>query len=154
MSEELQPRVPGLLAGGKAASGERKPRVLSSRGSVTAELAVVLPALTVILGLLLVCAVAGVTELRLEEAARSAARSLARGDAVASALAGARRIAGNGAQVAVSYDGGFVQVQVAARISGPLAGLISWPLTAVAVAKLEVVREAAGATGPPPGRPP
>lgn len=124
-----------------------------SHGSVAAELAITLPAVTAVLALLLLGAVVGVTQLRLEEAARSAARSLARGDAVATATAAAQQLAGGGAETTVVFEAGFVHVRVSAAISGPLSGLISWPLSASAVAMVESVA-AAGREAPGHGRPP
>jgi hypothetical protein len=121
---------------------------------VTAELAITLPAVTVLLALLLLGALVGVTQLRLEDAARSAARSLARGDSVATATAAAQQIAGDGAETTVVFEAGFVQVHVSAAISGPLSGLISWPLAASAIARVESVPSATGRGAPGHGRPP
>ena len=58
-------------------------RADSSRGAVTAEFAVALPAVLLLLGLLLAGSAAGVTQLRLEEAAARlvGARLLLREDA-------------------------------------------------------------------------
>jgi TadE-like protein len=120
----------------------------STRGSVTAEFAIVLPALTAVLALLLLGAVVGMTQLRLEEAARSAARALARGDSVATAVAGSVQIAGAGVQTGVEFEDGFVRVRTSTTVSGPLSGLIGWPLTASATAKLESIT---AAEGPEPG---
>lgn len=125
-----------------------------SQGSVTAELAITLPAVTAVLALLLLGAVVGVTQLRLEEAVRSAARSLARGDSVATATAAAQQIAGGGAETTVVFEAGFVQVHVSAAISGPLSGLISWPLAASAIARIESVPAASGREASGHGRPP
>ncbi len=116
------------------------------RGSVTAELAVALPSLTALLALLMLVALIGVTQLRLEESARSAARSLARGDSAESAVSAAHQIAGSAAAVTITGAGGYVRAEVSMRISGPLSGLVSWPLTAVAVAK----SESGPAEGPAP----
>ncbi len=125
-----------------------------SQGSVTAELAITLPALTVVLALLLLGAVVGVTQLRMEEAVRSAARSLARGDSVATATTAAQQIAGGGAETTIVFEAGFVQVHVSAAISGPLSGLISWPLAASASARVESVPAATGGEPSGHGRPP
>lgn len=116
----------------------------SDRGSVTAELAVTLPALTAILALLLVGAVVGVTQLRLEEAARAGARAAARGEASAAVVSTAQRIAGPASEVDVSQGSHWSRVRVSGRVEGPLAELVSWPLVAEAVAK----RESFGAAGP------
>lgn len=116
----------------------------SEQGSVTAELAVTLPALTAILALLLVGAVVGVTQLRIEEAARAGARAAARGETAAVVVSTAQRIAGPASEVDVTAGAEWARVQVVAHVEGPLADLVSWPLVAEAVAK----RESYGATGP------
>lgn len=105
------------------------------RGSVTAELAVTLPALTGILALLLVCAVIGVTQLRLEEAAWAGARAAARGETAAAAASTAQRIAGPAAEVNVAIEGDWSRVRVSAHVEGPLSGLIQWPMVAEAMAQ-------------------
>lgn len=122
-------------------------RRISEQGSVTAELAVTLPALTAILALLLVGAVVGVTQLRLEEAARAGARAAARGETSATVVSTARRIAGPSAEVDISLGAQWSRVQVTARVEGPLAGLVSWPLVAEAVTKRESSYATAGVTG-------
>ncbi len=124
------------LALGPPATASVVPRS-RQRGSVTAELAVALPALTALLALLMLVALIGVTQLRVEESARSAARSLARGDSAASAVSAAHQIAGGGAAVTITGAGGYIRAEVSVRISGPLSGFVRWPLTAVAVAKAE-----------------
>ncbi|MCZ2401797.1 pilus assembly protein TadE [Paenarthrobacter sp. Z7-10] len=112
---------------------------------MTAELAVTLPALTAVLALLLLAAMLGVTQLRLEEAARSAARSFARGDSVATAFAAARQVAGGTAEISVSMDENLVYVQVTARLSGPMSAMVNWPLTATATAGRESAPQSARA---------
>ncbi len=89
---------------------------------VTAETAVVLPVLL----LVLLCAVTAVTvvgaQLRCVDAAREGARAAARGeiDAVVTELAG--RVAPDGATTAVRADGGQVRVTVSVELAplGPL----------------------------------
>lgn len=109
----------------------------SEAGSVTAELAVTLPALTAILAMLLVGAVVGMTQLRLEEAARAGARAAARGEPAAVVVSTAERIAGPNASVDVTGDERWARVRVSSTIEGPLADLVSWPLVADASAKRE-----------------
>jgi len=85
---------------------------------VTAEAALTLPALVLVLGMML-WAVAAVTgQLRCVDAARSAARAIARGESVAAAVAAAHRLAPNGAEVRVRQDGDLVRVEVAAEMGG------------------------------------
>lgn len=91
------------------------------RGSVTAEFAVAVPAVILLLGFLLSALSAAVCQVRVEEAARAAARTLARGagpDAVAREVT---RIAGAGAEHSTAASGGAVTVQVSAAVPGPVA---------------------------------
>ncbi|WP_427015556.1 TadE family type IV pilus minor pilin [Pseudarthrobacter sp. P1] len=109
----------------------------AQRGSVTAELAVTLPAVILLLALLLLGGSAGVLQLRLEESARAAARAMARGETTAASAGIATSIAGAGAAVSIGADGGIARVTVEARMSGALAALVPWPLAATATARLE-----------------
>ena len=102
---------------------------------VTAETAVVLPVLMVVLA----AAVAAVTvvgaQLRCVDAAREGARAAARGEVTAAELAG--RAAPGGAVIAVKVAGDEVRVTVSAEVRplGPLP--LRVPVTAEAVALLE-----------------
>ena len=120
-----------------------------SQGSVTAEFAVVLPALTVLLALLLLGAGAGIVQLRLEDAARSAARALARGDSAAQAVATAGAHAGSEVEFSVSFDGDFATVTARGRVAGPLAGIVPWKQSATATARIETGLDAAAASAVP-----
>jgi len=121
-----------------------------SQGSVTAEFAVVLPALTVLLALLLLGAGVGIVQLRLEDAARSAARALARGDSAAQAVETAGAHAGSAVDISVSFDGGFATVTARGRMAGPLAGIVPWTQSATATAKVETGLGPAPAPGAAP----
>lgn len=124
-------RVPALPErhGPTAAPGER--------GAVTAEFAVALPAVLLVLGLLLAGAAAGLTQLRLEEAARAGARALARGEDQVSVSAVVRQVAGDSASAAVACDGGWLSVTVTGPVRGPAGRLMPWALTARASARQE-----------------
>lgn len=119
----------------------------NQRGAVTAEFAIVLPALTAILGLVLAGAVAGGTQLRLEEAARAGAREIARGQTDGSAAATVARIAGAKASVLISREGGWSVVRVSSGIQAPLLGLLDLRLQASAQFRSEP-----GPYGPADGR--
>ena len=82
------------------------------RGSVTAELAVGLPAVVLLLVALLTVASAAVAQTRCTDAARAGARSAALGEPDGEVVATARRLAGVGAEVAVSRAEGWVTVTV------------------------------------------
>lgn len=116
----------------------RRPRARpDQRGSATAELAVALPAVTVLLALLLLGVSAGLLQLRLEEGARAGARALARGDAPAQVVEIVARVAGHGASVAVGNDGGYATVSVQGRVGGVLSGLVPWQQEARASTRSE-----------------
>lgn len=94
-------------------------------GSVTAETAVLLPGLVVVLVLLLWAVQAVVGQLRCIDAARLGARAAARGDQPASVVALARRAAPSGAVVTVTPGDAFVVVTVRAHVRAlPVSGAV------------------------------
>ncbi len=109
----------------------------ADRGSVTAEFAVVLPALTALLALLLLGAGAGLLQLRLEEGARAGARALARGESTAKSADIARNLSGGGSAVSVDLTAGYATVTVTGGMSGPLAVMMPWQQSAKATARME-----------------
>jgi hypothetical protein len=123
----------------------RRSRARSERdqGAVTAEFAVTLPAVLLLLALLLAGSAAGITQLRLEEAARAGARALARGDGNAAVDGIVRRLAGDTASAVVVEDGEWINVTVSARVAGPLGPLIPGMLSATASARGETPRASA-----------
>ena len=106
-------------------------------GAVTAEFAVALPAVLLLLALLLSGAAAGVTQLRLEEAALAGARALARGEDPAAVEGIVRTLAGTSATASVAADGEWLSVTVADRVGGPMGAAVPWELTAKASARSE-----------------
>lgn len=112
-------------------------RRVSCQGAVTAEFAVALPAVLLLLAFLLAGSAAAVTQLRLEEAARAGARALARGEDVAAAEGIVRRLAGESATSAVDSEGEWLAVTVSARVAGAVGPLVPWTLTARAWARGE-----------------
>lgn len=115
----------------------------SCRGAVTAEFAVVLPAVLLLLALLLAGSAAGVTQLRLEEAARAGARALARGESPGAVDGIVRTLAGASASAAVVADGEWLSVTVSDRVGGPFGSTVPWTLTARASARAEAATSAA-----------
>lgn len=95
-------------------------------GTVTAEMAVVLPALAVVLVFALWSVAAVTAQLRCVDAARIAARALARGEGTVASVSAARSAAPAGAQVDVSRSGGLlaVEVRAIARLPGPWSGVL------------------------------
>lgn len=139
------PNRPKLRGSRGAASPPRKCRFParpvraggSVSGAVTAEFAVALPAVTLLLALLLAGSAAGVTQLRFEEAARAGARALARGESAGSVEGIVRRLAGESAGLLVVSDGEWLSVTVSGRVPGSVGSLVPWTLTARAWARSE-----------------
>lgn len=123
----------------------------SCRGAVTAEFAVALPAVLLLLALLLAGSAAGVTQLRLEEAARAGARALARGDDAAAVDVIVRRLAGNAAASTVASDGEWLSVTVSGRVPGAVGSLLPWTLSARAWVRGESSGPSAAARVPGTG---
>ena len=104
---------------------------------VTAETAIVLPVLLLVLaGAVAALLVVG-AQLRCVDAAREGARAAARGEDAARVAALAARAGPDGAVADLTLDGGEVRVGVAAEVAplGPLP--VRVPVRAVAVARLE-----------------
>ncbi len=121
-----RPSVPsGGLGGTPAARGRGMGRAgHGQRGAVTAEVAVVLPILVVLLALLLGTAHIGTVQLQLEEAARAGAREAMRGESSASVEQTVRRLAGSNATTSVAVRSGWTTVEVRARVEGPVVDLM------------------------------
>jgi hypothetical protein len=115
------------------------------RGSVTAEFAVMLPAVVAVLAVALLAASVAIAQVRCADAARAAARAAAIGAPTENVLGTARALAGADAAVGVTRDGAWVVVRVERGLRGlPWAG---GPLTASAEARAWV-EPAASASAP------
>lgn len=90
---------------------------------VTAELAVGLPAVLLVLALVLGALGLIGQQLRCSDAAQAGARAAARGESVATAVSLAQARAPDGAQVQVVRDGDRVECLVTGPDAGPFAGL-------------------------------
>ncbi|WP_395243834.1 TadE family type IV pilus minor pilin [Agromyces sp. MMS24-K17] len=90
------------------------------RGSATAELAVALPAVALVLAACLGAVQLGAQQVRLTDAAADAARALARGESSGDAAAIANRVAGR-ADLSAVRDGRFLCVTLGADGGGVLA---------------------------------
>ncbi|CAA9345400.1 MAG: hypothetical protein AVDCRST_MAG16-2028 [uncultured Frankineae bacterium] len=114
----------------------RRPR---EAGSVTAETAVLLPVLLVVLAAAVGVLACVAAQLRCVDAARAAARVAARGDAPALVQSTGARLAPADARVRVRSGGGTVEVVVSARVR-PFGPALRLPAVAVqgrAVAAVE-----------------
>lgn len=113
------PEADGARLDGPA-DGEDEP----DGGMVTAEFAVVLPAVVFVLATALAGIACVVDEMRCVDAARTAARSAARGDATPTVVAFGARLAPPGSVVDVVPSGGAVTVRVTAP-GRPWAAVLS-----------------------------
>ncbi|GGW95735.1 TadE family type IV pilus minor pilin [Streptomyces chryseus] len=108
------------------------------RGYVTAEAAVVVPALVLFTMALVWALMAAAAQIQCVDAARTAARAAARQEPQDASIAVARRAAPHGARVGITREGDLVRVSVEA----PAPGLGALPLTlraeAVALAEESV----------------
>ncbi len=95
------------------------------RGSVTAELAVLLPGVVLAIVVILVVASAGVMQVRCADAARAGARAAALGEDEAEVAAIVQHLAGDDAQVTITRSEEWVDVRVSAEVPlGPLSGVL------------------------------
>ncbi|TNC17554.1 pilus assembly protein TadE [Georgenia sp. 311] len=123
----------------RAGAGRRphRPRAREERGSVTAELALLLPAVVVVLLVCLTLGAAVLGQVRCADAARAAARAAAIGEPAAVVAAVARELAGPEADVTVAEDGGWVEVRVSRQVASDVPGLSGLRAAAVARAWVE-----------------
>ncbi|HEV7756566.1 MAG TPA: TadE family type IV pilus minor pilin [Mycobacteriales bacterium] len=127
----------------QGSAGSHRPRACrcGERGTVTAELAVALPVLVVLLVAALTAVSAVTTQMRCVDAAREAVRAAARGEVDGAALG--RRVAPPGATVTVEGPGAAATGDgtVSAVVSAPVRPLGRWlpapAVSATAVAARE-----------------
>jgi len=116
----------------------------SDDGYVTAETAVVVPALVLLFGMLLWGVMAAAEHIQCVDGARAGARAAARGEKEGAVRSAVRSVAPRGAAVETVREGEMVRVRVRARSTGP--GPLTVGLSAEAVAMAEEgVGVAAGA---------
>lgn len=107
----------------------------SDTGTATAEFAVVMPAIVLLVIMLTGAAAVGFSQLRAFDAARSAAREIARGEPQAAVIDEAKKHAGGASSVTVRSDGGYSQVTVTIRL--PAAIVFVDEVEAAATARYE-----------------
>jgi Flp pilus assembly protein TadG len=117
----------------------------AERGSATAEVAILLPGLVLMLAFVLAAGTAVVAQIRCVDAARAGARLAARGEPDGVVRAGARDAAPARARVAVSAGRELVTVQVTAIVAMPLPGAPALQVHGTASARTE---HASGPSGP------
>jgi len=114
----------------------RPARARCDRGSVTAETAIALPAVMVVLATVMATGQALVAQVRCVDAARAAARLAARGEPETVSVTQARRLGPAGSDVGIGPGtGGDVVVRVSALVHLPLG--LTVPVQATAEAAVE-----------------
>ncbi|MFA7762192.1 TadE family type IV pilus minor pilin [Streptomyces sp. NPDC048723] len=126
----------------RSEGGSRSARGKSDRGYVTAEAALVIPALVLFAALLVWALMAAAAQIRCVDAARAGARAAARSELLEVAEAAARAAAPPGARVELEREGDLWRVKVAAKAPGPSGLPVRLGAQAVALAEDSV--------GPPP----
>jgi hypothetical protein len=117
------------------------------RGTVTAELAVGLVGMMVVLAAVLGVAAVGLGQLRVVDAARAGARAAARGDPTGEVLAVAHRLA-PGASVTASRSDDLVRVTVTAEVRLLLPGRPDVLVRGSAAVPVEAPPQAGTQAGP------
>ncbi|ARQ69956.1 TadE family type IV pilus minor pilin [Streptomyces marincola] len=125
-------RCRGWSNGRSAPSRDRA----GDRGYVTAESALVIPSLVLLLGLLLWGLAAVAVSAQCGDAARAGARAAARGEPPEVVERIAREVAPPGAEVRTARDGDLYRVAVSAGTPGP--GVLTIPVGRTAVAYAEL----------------
>ena len=143
-------RGDGHLRSGRHVVPDRGLSVGQDAGYVTAETAVVVPSLVLLLGMLLWGMTAAVGMVQCVDGARTGARAAARGEKAEAVRQVVHSVAPPGAEVAIRREGDLVRVMVEARTSGP--GALTLPLEAEAVAFAEDVLVLPGDGGGVPAR--
>jgi hypothetical protein len=110
----------------------------SDRGTVTVEIALAMPVLFAVLGVVLWAVTAAGIRMDCVDAARAGARAAARGDSEASVRALVERTGPPGARLEMHREGRLVTVTVRARTAppGPFR-LPAFPVAGAAVAEVE-----------------
>ena len=111
-------------------------------GTATAEFAVVMPAIVLLIIVLTGAAAVGFSQLRAFDAARSAAREIARGEPQAAVVTEAKKHAGQASEVLVRSEGGYSTVTVTIEL--PTAIIFLNEVEAEATARTEGNRSTTG----------
>lgn len=138
-------RVRGCRAPGRRAAWGVPRAGHGDAGAVTAELAVALPAVVLVLVAVLLVALAGTAQLRVTDAARAGARAAAAGEPDDRVVEIARRTAGSGVSVSVQREDPWVTVDVDAPVAGGWFAGGGFTASATSTAWLESAVARAGA---------
>ncbi|MBG6084162.1 TadE/TadG family type IV pilus assembly protein [Zhihengliuella flava] len=110
-------------------------------GSSTAEFAVLLPVLVLLMAAVLACGTAGLTAVQLEQGARAAARELARGEGDDVVRAAGKEPVWSETTVELRHSAGQAAAHLTTTIEVPLIGVRVMTLEAEASARTEAVHD-------------
>lgn len=139
----------GDRSGHGARTGARHGGLVRPRpdhGAVTAETAIAIPSLLVLLMILVWILVVVTAQLRVVDAARAGARAAARGESAAQAAAVAEQIAPAGAAALISRSGDEVRVEVRVQVRPP-GGIPVLPSVMVDAVAYAAAEDAVGGDG-------
>lgn len=108
-------------------------------GTASAELAVLMPSIVMLLAIVLAAGAAGLGQLKAIDGAQAAVRQLARGETADRAKSTARTVAGADAGVTIHRDGGWVTVEVTSGGPDFVEAMLSVVPAATATARIETV---------------
>ncbi len=115
----------------------RSARAADDRGAVTAELAVGLPVVVLVLLAVLTVSAASSAQLRVLDAARAGARAVAIGQDDAAVRSVVERVGGASAELRVQHDGEWVVVHVSRPVGGGWFSRVPWQASGEATAWVE-----------------
>lgn len=111
-----------------------RPEKHSTQGSVTAEFAVILPVIVLVIAMLINVIVVGMHQSNLHQAAASAARQLARGESSQTIHTSVATMTSTHTQVSSSTSDQWATVNLTSPVPGPLGLIPTIELTAQAKA--------------------
>lgn len=110
------------------------PKQHSTQGSVTAEFAVILPVIVLVIAMLINVIVVGMHQSKLHQAASSAARQLARGESVQTINTAVTSMTSTSTNVVSSVSDQWASIELTSPVPGPLGLIPTVELTAEAKA--------------------
>ena len=106
----------------------------TTQGSVTAEFAVILPVVVLVIAMVINVVVMGMHQSKLHQAASSAARQLARGESPATVQTAVTEMTSTHTHVASSVSENWATIELTSPVPGPLGLIPTMELTAEAKA--------------------
>jgi hypothetical protein len=141
-------------AGDESRGAPRRGKWAAETGAVSAEAAIVIPALALITMALVWALTVASAQIQCVDAARAGARAAARSEPQAATIAAVRSAAPHGARITLGRSGDLWRIRVEAPMPGPgpLALTVDAAATALAEDEVGAERGADGRRGSAPGK--